>query len=84
MLYYLIECDYCPGKPNTTKKCIGIQGLMFPQTIGFPSDGWNIVVSLENKTVKCSCPNCTARLDSEKEMDAYLKAENAEMEVSRP
>jgi len=84
-LYYLLECDYCPGgKPNSTKKFIGVKGLMFPQTIGFPSEGWNISVSLKDNTVKCSCPHCTARLESEKQMEQYIKDNDTEMEVSRP
>jgi len=68
-LYYLLECDHCDRPP--LKQFIGVKGLLFPSTIGFPSGDWHIDVTLdpENQEVKCQCPDCHARIESDKQME---------------
>ncbi|MHA1814493.1 MAG: hypothetical protein ACTSX1_00660, partial [Candidatus Heimdallarchaeaceae archaeon] len=66
-LYYLLECDDCD---RTTKQFIGVKGLMFPSTIGFPSEGWHIDVKIIGETsVNCKCPRCYAKWESDKQME---------------
>lgn len=71
-LYYLLECDDCD---RTTKQFIGVKGLMFPSTIGFPSGDWHIDVTLdpENQGVNCKCPRCYAKWESDKQMEQIAK-----------
>ena len=67
-LYYLLECDECD---NSTKQFIGVKGLLFPSTIGFPSGDWHIDLTLvgPDQGVKCLCPECYARIESQKQLE---------------
>jgi hypothetical protein len=72
-LYYLLDCDTCD---NSTKQFIGVKGLLFPSTIGFPSGDWHIDVSLEKNKVTCLCPGCFAEEESKEQMKQIKEKEN--------
>ena len=72
-LYYLLECDNCDREP--LKQFIGVKGLLFPSTIGFPSGDWHIDVKLEasDQGVTCLCPYCYAEAESKKQMEQFAE-----------
>ena len=72
-LYYLLECDNCQRDP--LKQFIGVKGLLFPSTIGFPSGDWHIDVRLvgPDQGVICLCPECYAQKESDQQMEQYAE-----------